>query len=128
MLSPRSQADEAWREQLHRAHIAAKVSSAALEVSFFDGKTQSELPATVLSASAQYDDFVVRLPDGVRHCGPLAHSPLPSLTPRAPAERALHPRRADPRDHGAPCCEARPTSGSSTRPCLTASQRQLAHS
>lgn len=72
-FSPRSPADEAWRKQLHAVHIQAKKAQKPMRVSFFDGRTQTEVPATVLAAHAVYDDFVVRLEDGVS---------LSSLCPR----------------------------------------------
>lgn len=64
-FSPRTTADEAWRKQLHAVHIQAKASQEPMRVLYLDGRTQNEVPATVLAAHAVYDDFVVRLEDGV---------------------------------------------------------------
>lgn len=69
-FSPRSPADEAWRKQLHTVHIQAKAAQEPMRVAYFDGRTQTEVPATVLAAHAVYDDFVVRLEDGVSNCTP----------------------------------------------------------
>ncbi len=64
-FSPRTPADEAWRKQLHTAFTNAKVAQQPMRVKYFDGRTQTEVVATVVSAHAVYDDFVVRMDDGV---------------------------------------------------------------
>lgn len=61
---PVDPADAAWRKQLQTAHAQAKSAQEAMAVKFFDGRTQTEVLATVLSAHAVNDHFVVRLEDG----------------------------------------------------------------
>jgi hypothetical protein len=82
-FSPRTPADEAWRKQLHAAHIKAKLATMPLQVLFYDGRTQTEVMAVVLSAHATYDDFVVRLEDGVNPCKSHPHG-LPALNILSP--------------------------------------------
>ena len=73
-FSPRTPADEAWRRQLHAAHVAARLASRPLVVSFYDRASGAEMEATVLQADTAHDDFVLRLPDGVRGHVPRARA------------------------------------------------------
>jgi hypothetical protein len=73
-FSPRTPADEAWRRQLQGAHVAARLASRPLVVTYYDGASGADVEATVLRADAAHDDFVLRLPDGVRGHALRAHA------------------------------------------------------
>ena len=90
-FSPRTPADEAWRPQLHAAHVAARLASRPLVVAFYDGRSGAEVDATVLAADTAHDDFVLRLPDGVRP--PRVVWP-PEIAAAQPSGRAAPPARA----------------------------------